>query len=144
LVTFRKWLRALSDSDGGPWLAFRGVALYDLATAFAEIRRVPIIVAYGVAVTGCGLRGVQLHFVLRHVRDVSIWRLLSLMIGFLVSYLFIARAGEVIRAGVTSRREEIAQSTVLAERGSEEFSRRDGSGDAAGWIVDRHWFACDG
>jgi len=103
------------------WLALRNVRLSEIA----ETLRGASLPAFGafclMHLGSLGLRAVRWRLLVRPLADVTARRLLPpLSIGFMVNFLFPGRAGEVVRAWLLGRREQVSMSatfaTVVVER----------------------------
>lgn len=71
-------------------------------------------IAYLIAVSGCVVRAVQWHLVLRKMKNISVQRLFCpIMIGFLWNFLMPARMGEVIRAAVVTKKDHLSFTSVV-------------------------------
>ncbi len=97
------------------WYAFRGV---DLAAMISEIGQVGV--AWVLSSVACSLlslvvRAVRWRVLLAGIKVVGTGSLLSAtFIGFMVNNVLPGRLGEMVRAWVLARREQMSVSTVLA------------------------------
>ncbi len=97
------------------WLALRNVHFSEMAET---LRRVSLP-AFGLFclmhLGSLGLRAMRWRILVRPLAAVPARRLLPpLAIGFMVNFLFPGRAGEVVRAWLLSRREQVSTSAVFA------------------------------
>jgi uncharacterized protein (TIRG00374 family) len=97
------------------YIALRGLRLADLGTALADANYwwlLPGIAIYFLAVWA---RAWRWHFLLRPVKDISTRHLFPVtVIGYMGNNIFPARAGEVLRAVILKRHEQVAISASLA------------------------------
>ena len=97
------------------YIALRGLRLAELGAALAQANYwwlLPGIAIYFLAVWA---RAWRWHYLLRPVKDVSTRRLFPITcIGYMGNNIFPVRAGEVLRAVVLKRHEQVAISASLA------------------------------
>lgn len=97
------------------YIALRGLRLADLGAALANANYwwlLPGIAIYFLAVWA---RAWRWHFLLRPIKDISTRHLFPVtVIGYMGNNIFPARAGEVLRAVILKRHEQVAISASLA------------------------------
>ena len=103
------------------YLALRGLGLGDLGTAFRQADYWWLIPGVFVYFLGVWVRSWRWHYLLRPVKRISTLRLFPIVtIGYMGNNIYPARAGEVLRAVILKRNEEVPISaslaTILVER----------------------------
>jgi uncharacterized protein (TIRG00374 family) len=103
------------------WLALRNVHFSEMAETVHRVR-LPIFALFCLMhLFSLGFKAARWRILVRPLADVPTRRLFApLAIGFMVNFLFPGRAGEVVRAWLLSRREQVSTSagfaTVVVER----------------------------
>ncbi|MBI4683064.1 MAG: flippase-like domain-containing protein [Nitrospirae bacterium] len=102
------------------YYAFKNVSLSELSTAFKSVRYIYLIPAILLVALTFIFRAMRWRYLVRSVKDVKTSRLFSpLMVGFMGNILP-ARAGELVRAYLLGKRENISFSasfaTIFVER----------------------------
>lgn len=97
------------------WLALRGLKLHEVWSALQQARYIwllPGVAAYMVAVWA---RAWRWHYLLRPLKVISTRDMFPMVaIGYMGNNIYPARAGELLRAYVLRRREEVPLSASLA------------------------------
>ena len=97
------------------WLFFRNVDLAELGRTLAKARPGGLAVALAVTVVNLPLRAWRWTRLLHHVERVSVKEsLVATTIGFAASVILPARAGEIVRPAVLSRRTGLPFAPALA------------------------------
>lgn len=97
------------------WLFFRSLDLADLGRALAGARPAGLVVALTITVVNVPLRAWRWIRLLHHVQPVSLREsFVATTIGFAASVLLPARAGEIVRPAVLSRRTGLPFAPALA------------------------------
>ena len=97
------------------WLALRNVHFSEMAETLRRVS-LPVFGLFCLMhLCSLGLRAMRWRILVRPLADVPARRLLPpLAIGFMVNFLLPGRAGEVVRAWLLSRREQVSTSAVFA------------------------------
>ena len=97
------------------WLALRNVHFGEMAETLRRVR-LPVFGLFCLMHLGSlGLRSMRWRILLRPLGEVPVRRAMPpLAIGFMVNFLLPGRAGEVVRAWLLSRREQVSTSAVFA------------------------------
>jgi hypothetical protein len=107
-------LLSLAVSAGFLYLAFRDVALSDLADAFARVRPLWIAAAIAISFAIMVFRAWRWQLELRPLERVPYGRLwVVTAVAYLAINLFPARLGEVVRPWLLSRRSSVTFSNVV-------------------------------
>ncbi len=105
---------SLAVSAGFLYLAFRDVALDDLADAFGRVQPLWILVAIGISFAIMVFRAWRWQLELRPLERVPYGRLwVVTAVAYLAINLFPARLGEVVRPWLLSRRSSVSFSNVV-------------------------------
>jgi len=97
------------------WYAFKGVNLSAVASAMGRVGVLWVVASVVVGLSSLVIRAIRWRLLLVAVRSVHMGPLTSAtFIGMMANNLLPARLGEVVRAWVLARREQIPVPTVLA------------------------------
>jgi len=112
LVSF---LLGLSLSAVCLWYAFRGVDLAAMAVGIGRVGAAWVLASVLGCLLSLVLRAFRWRFLLDRTRPIELWSLVSAtFIGIMGNNLLPARLGELVRAWLLARREQIHTPTVLA------------------------------
>ncbi len=102
-------------SGGFLYLALRGLGLSEIWEPLKTARYWWLLPGVGVYFIGVWVRSWRWHYLLRPIKSVSTQKMFPIVaIGYMGNNIYPARAGEVLRAVVLKRREDIAISASLA------------------------------
>lgn len=97
------------------WLAFRGVDFGALGQALAMARYELVLPALALYFSGVWLRSLRWRAVLWPIKPVPAHRLFPVVVmGYMANNVLPARLGEVVRAYVLGRREDVSRLSTLA------------------------------
>lgn len=96
------------------FLTFRELDWQEVGAALRSANFVPILIAVVVMLGAFGLRAMRWSWLLRPVRYFAWQRLFSVvLIGFFGNYVLPAKTGELVRAYVLGKRENLSKSAIL-------------------------------
>jgi len=105
----------LALSGGFMYLALKGLNLSEIWEPLKSARYWWLLPGVGVYFTGVWVRSWRWHYLLRPIKPVSTRKMFPIVaIGYMGNNIYPARAGEVLRAVVLKRKEEIPISASLA------------------------------
>ncbi len=114
LKRWQLWLGVLV-SAGFTYFAVKNLPLADMLAALTSFQLLWLLPAVAVYFVAVFLRTYRWHFLLRHMKSIPIKRLFPVVtIGYMGNNVTIFRAGEVIRAYVLKRKEDVSGSASLA------------------------------
>ena len=97
------------------WVALRGLSLAELLSVLPGLNYWWLVPGVAVYFLGVWVRSWRWRYLLNPVKSISTRKLFPVVcIGYAGNNIFPARAGEVLRAGVLKRREDVAISASLA------------------------------
>lgn len=102
-------------SAGFLYLALRGLGIGDIWEPLKSARYWWLLPGVGVYFIGVWIRSWRWHFLLRPIKEIKTSQMFPIVaIGYMGNNIYPARAGEVLRAFVLKRREEVSISASLA------------------------------
>jgi len=102
-------------SAGCLWYAFHGVDLSAMAAGIGQVGLAWVLTSVTGALLGLIIRAFRWRLLLAEGGIIGLWSLVSAtFIGIMANNLLPARLGEVVRAWVLARREQMSVPTVLA------------------------------
>lgn len=105
----------LALSAGFLYLALRGLGIRDIWEPLKSARYWWLLPGVGVYFVGVWVRSWRWHYLLRPVKSVSTPKIFPIVaIGYMGNNIYPARAGEILRAVVLKRKEDISISASLA------------------------------
>jgi hypothetical protein len=105
----------LAISAGFLYLALRGLGIGDIWEPLKSARYWWLLPGVGVYFIGVWIRSWRWHFLLRPIKEITTSQMFPIVaIGYMGNNIYPARAGEVLRAFVLKRREEVSISASLA------------------------------
>lgn len=105
----------LALSAGFLYLALRGLGIRDIWEPLESARYWWLLPGVGVYFIGVWVRSWRWHYLLRPVKSVSTPKIFPIVaIGYMGNNIYPARAGEILRAVVLKRKEDISISASLA------------------------------
>lgn len=105
----------LALSAGFLYLALRGLGIRDIWEPLKSARYWWLLPGVGVYFIGVWVRSWRWHYLLRPVKSVSTPKIFPIVaIGYMGNNIYPARAGEILRAVVLKRKEDISISASLA------------------------------
>ncbi len=105
----------LALSGGFLYLALKGLGLSDIWEPLKSAKYWWLLPGVGVYFIGVWVRSWRWHYLLRPIKPVSTRKMFPIVaIGYMGNNIYPARAGEVLRAVVLKRKEEIPISASLA------------------------------
>jgi len=104
------------------WLSLRGLQLDEVWSALTGARYIWLLPGVVVYFIGVWVRAWRWHYLLRPLKPISTRKMFPIVtIGYMGNNIYPARAGELLRAYILRRREDISISaslaTILVERG---------------------------
>lgn len=105
----------LALSAGFLYLALRGLGIRDIWEPLKSARYWWLLPGVGVYFVGVWVRSWRWHYLLRPIKSVSTPKIFPIVaIGYMGNNIYPARAGEILRAVVLKRKEDISISASLA------------------------------
>jgi uncharacterized protein (TIRG00374 family) len=116
-----KFLLGILSSGLFLYLAFRNVDLILVFKVFKKVKYLNIILVVFLTILGFYLRAIRWYYLMKPLKSIKISSLFSAtMIGFMTNNILPARLGEVFRAYIIGRKENIKKTasfaTIIVER----------------------------
>jgi len=117
MIAMKRWQFwvGLALSGGFLYLALRGLGIRDIWEPLKTARYWWLIPGVGVYFIGVWVRSWRWHYLLRPVKSISTPKIFPIVtIGYMGNNIYPARAGEILRAVILKRKEDISISASLA------------------------------